>query len=202
MEINLMVCNFALKISSLKAATIVLILQWLGLPVSADTLERNAIARFHITESTDGKVIKLHIKGGCGYSAAMPGPLETRVKGDVLLLVCKLKHVGKPIPFDYVVHIPPGVKRALFGAERKEIWPKDEVSVYSDEQTKALNLAKAKFMADHPDQDLENFYVGPEIGGDGYYDVLFRFDAPTTIKEIVQYHYRVSKSDFSVFPLK
>jgi hypothetical protein len=176
------------------------------LPGHAGVIERSSITRFHVTDVHAGENTYLHVRGqvlaefskGCTE-------LRTTRHGDELRLTTSLKYFKKGVPFDFMVTVPPGIKRVVFGKLRKQVWPTDaEATPYSEDEQKALISAVKEFKTGKPDLDPDDYYVfvdklpGNLSENKDHYSVTFFQDGPAPCAVRALYHYRVSKSDGSV----
>ncbi|HEY9792769.1 MAG TPA: hypothetical protein V6D22_20375 [Candidatus Obscuribacterales bacterium] len=199
-----------MKLRHLSVAVFALLL--FGAIVSSEAigrpLERNQIIRFHVTSVPSGDVTYLHIRGlPLDSFASGCSNLDVKTTGDEVWLRANMLLTKGGGPFDYVVTIPSGIKRVVFGDSRKEIWPKDEESrSYSEGEQKALEAAKREFMRSKPDLGPDDYYefvednpvpaLKPEATG--HYTVVFYQDGPTPSSVRDLYHYWVSTSDDAV----
>ena len=170
------------------------------------SVERRHVFRFHVTSVSANDATHLHIRG-LPIDSASSGcsDLKTEIIGDEMRLSTKLKHFTRGVPFDFIVTVPPSVKRVVFGHERVEIWPKDAVGPsYSVSEQQALDIAVQEFKRTKPDLNPDNYYafvekpLGPPPEELADFTVIFYQDgpAPSSINEI--HRYSVSKSDFKV----
>lgn len=171
-------------------------------PAGAGVLERKSIWSFHISAVRVGQNTYLHIRGLPADSASIgcSKPCISRAGSD-LCLTTNIKYIGKGHPFNFVLTIPEGVKRVLFGKSRTEIWPNDEgAEAYSSEQKQAIEVAKKEFLRDNLSIDLSDYLIflkDSEIHTDSY-SVQFLKDGPTPTELVPSYLFQVSKKDYGV----
>lgn len=169
-------------------------------------LERSQISRLHVTSVPAGDVTYLHIRGlpNNSFSSGCSN-LEVRTVGNEIRLQANMLLIRRGGPFDYVLTVPAGVRRVVFGNQRKEIWPNDEGGrLYSESERKALEAAIREFRTSKPDLTLADYYVFVEKDFDaspaatGHYSIVFYQDGPAPCSVSELHRYWVSKSDGTV----
>ncbi|MFA7340730.1 MAG: hypothetical protein WC028_28350 [Candidatus Obscuribacterales bacterium] len=175
-------------------------------PVLGAELERSDIAGFHVTEVADGKIVHLHIRGLPMYSGDSGcSNLKSKLSGDELRLQSTRRLFRRGVPFDFMVDVPSGIKRVVFGPSRKQIWPKDELAEsVSEREQKAIDLATESFRKERPDADLNDYHiflsgnVSDPLTKNDHYRILAVQDGPAPCAVREAYVYWVKTADYSV----
>ena len=94
--------------------------------VGAKTLELRDVQNFSMTETLQDGQWALRLSGLAFHSALAVERVETVRRADALVVkvLLSVETRGKTGQFDFVVDVPPGVERVLFGEEGRQIWPR------------------------------------------------------------------------------
>lgn len=122
-------------------------------------IERVSINHFRIREIIKADGLYLRMRGAARHPCVGPTTPSVNIVNDEMSVTVRRSFLWDQKDFDFLVKVPNGVKRVVFGNTKIEIWPRDVQGIqYSRQELQAIKVARLDFTIRYPNIKENEFY--------------------------------------------